>query len=269
MREHLTFRLTSQNQRSTVRLVPCDADSVGASSWQELAQRVAAEPHLRRCSPQALANRWKDGLASIALRDGHIVSYTSLVPILDAATWPRLAAAFGSNLTHGCPIAVYGASTGWTVPELRKQDVSLSLRVPLLARLSASESLVISIAVGFGASAVLEKLGWQMLPWSRIPYLSSLDTLKVSEFSQGLETVWRVPEGMAPYEGPHIPAAGFQHHVWDKYYHLWLSNVEMAINTNSWLEHALDGNLQHWRRAIANVFTAGPDPQWVLSACGE
>jgi hypothetical protein len=170
----LTYALNGSADVSETALMAVAPPALSLAVWERLAANVAGEPSLTPFPAETLRERWERGHAALLLQDHEIAAYVSLAPVFSEATRQELASVLGVSGRHIPPIKVYESLTGWTAPALRKRNISLHLRQPLLARFDRPECLFIGFTAGLGASPVLAKLGWQVVPWSQIAYVGSI-----------------------------------------------------------------------------------------------
>ena len=170
----LTYTLNGSPGASEAELVAVAPPALVQAAWEQLAANVAQEPSLTPFPAEILRERWERGHAALLLQDYEIAAYVSLAPVFSEATRQELASVLGVSGQHIPPIKVYESLTGWTAPSLRKRNISLRLRKPLLARFDRPECLFIGFTAGLGASPVLARLGWQVMPWSEIAYVGSI-----------------------------------------------------------------------------------------------
>lgn len=177
--------------------------------WKELrANMDISLPGFARFTPQELRRRWLEGQAVVAVDLTQIVAYTSVVPV-----------------PIGLPdTRVFEASSGWTRPGWRRKGLQVRLRRHLYRDMD--DALLISFGVGLGAAYVLRELGWNLYSWP--------DKLGVSDF------IGKVADGKLHHRlGDAIDLRGrepfrfsdpvdLDHHDWDRYLHLWVSDAERA-----------------------------------------
>ena len=65
----------------------------------------------------------------MAINEGEIVSYTSVVPVFSTATRPQLSAILGLEAARMPPVDLFEFATGWTQPDYRRKGISLQLRL--------------------------------------------------------------------------------------------------------------------------------------------
>ena len=234
------------------------APSVAA--WEKLAGHLATERTLTPFPADALRRRWQSGFAALLLAGDEIGAYVSCLPVLDAATRAALAAA---DLPALPQIDVFESLSGWTAPDLRKHGISLALRHALLARVERPNTLFIGFTAGVGASPVLTRLGWQVMPWHAISYVGSLIENSSVDCFDGVLKGWRV-DWLKPYDGPdqlafplngarrEQPAPG-DGHDWDRYCHFWLSRPALARVLDDALRGVNAEDLCRWRASWAEV----------------
>ncbi|HSQ06977.1 MAG TPA: hypothetical protein VLM84_04700, partial [Chromatiaceae bacterium] len=166
--------------------------------------------------------------------------------VFSEATRHELATVLGVSDRHIPPIKVYESLTGWTAKALRKRNISLHLRQPLLARFDRPGCLFIGFTAGLGASPVLAKLGWQVMPWSQIAYVGSIIENSMVDCESGSPRGWHV-HGLTPYDGPPIRSFGDSKHDWGSYCYFWISNAEVALALDGQLAAIAGGDVCRWR----------------------
>ena len=175
----------------------------------------------------------------------------------------------GVSGRHVPPIKVYESLTGWTAKALRKRNISLHLRQPLLARFDRPECLFIGFTAGLGASPVLAKLGWQVMPWSQIAYVGSIIENSTVDCESGSPRGWHV-HGLTPYDGPPIRSFGDSKHDWGSHCYFWISNAEVALALDRQLAAITGGDVCRWRgiwgQVVESVLWTGLGPhrsRWI------
>jgi hypothetical protein len=262
--EPLAF-VASRVEDQGVDLAPCTASAIDAGAWDEFAACVAREPSLISYPGCVFRGRWERGSAAVAVHDGHIVSYTSLEAAYDATFREQLAATWRHVNGSLPPIDLYEFATGWTDPAWRRNDVNLALRRELLSRFCAPHMLCVGVTLGLGAAPVLTRLGWSVLAWSQIAYLSSLIAVPLPGHEDGLGTGWLFPGGLRLYEGSPLTYAPHAGHPWGQFCHFWVARAGLARTLDERLCASAGGELAGWRNAIVRARTAVPAPFWKLS----
>ena len=242
----LTYTLTGSPDASETELVAVAPPALVQAAWEQLAANVAQEPSLTPFPAETLRERWERGHAALLLQDYEIAAYVSLAPVFSEATRQELASVLGVSGRHIPPIKVYESLTGWTAPSLRKRNISLRLRQPLLARFDRPECLFIGFTAGLGASPVLARLGWQVMPWSQIAYVGSIIENSTVDCESGTPRGWHV-HGLTPYDGPPIRSFGDSKHDWGSYCYFWISNAEVALALDHQLAAITGGDVCRWR----------------------
>jgi hypothetical protein len=156
-------------------------------------------------------------------------------------------------------IDVYEFTTAWTAPAWRRRGISSQMRPPLLNRCfstdracSPEKTLGTSGMAGL-ASPVLAKLGWQIVAWSKVAFLSSFTGIPLNGFQPVNGVGWRPPINLERYEGEHISLQN-SIHPWQKYAYFWTSDPALAENLDRDLRELAQGDLHHWRRTVIDVF---------------
>lgn len=267
--EPLTYRIVpDQDNTGSIRLAPCDVGEISPAMWDQLARDIAAEPTLMASPVSVLASRCLAGFGAAVIHQGRVLSYRALVPIVHrgagAPSWEILTRGLdlrGASLPETC---VYCFTNSWTAPEWRGRGISLALRPSLVDRFLASGNLGILDMDGL-ASRLPGQMGWQIMAWDRVPFLSSLVSLPASEFPDQAAATANLasPLGLRRYQGPHIqindPA-----HPWQEYLHLWVSDVALAEKLDRQLHALFAGDLHRWRSTIVAVYAA-PGILWQIS----
>lgn len=230
------------------------------TGWEAIAQASGAS-HVTEVTVEQLVRRWAHRFAAVAVEpNGRIVGFTSLVPIYDVVGQLRLAARLDIPYVHLPEARVAEFLTGWTAPEYRRQGVSRRLRELVLAQPwptyavtgdGGSDTVGVAVTVGVGASHVLDRMGWTVLSWDYVPFLSSLSGIPNVEASH----VWPLPEGVGVWgwQGAQRPAGRL-----DPWVQFWVSSREQAEAFDRHLAHHLD--LSDWREAIVATRGREPDP---------
>lgn len=262
--EPLAFVATRRGERG-VSLTSCAACDINPTAWDEFAGYVALEPGLMALPGHVFRSRWEQGNAAVAVRHGHILSYTSLVAILDEAFKAQLAAVWPYLDSKLPPVDMFMAATGWTHPEWRHNNINLNLRYQLLQRFSAPDILCVGVTIGLGAGPVLTRLGWCVLPWSQIAYVSSLIAVPLAGYEDQVGQGWLVPHGSRLYEGPPLTYEGHSSHPWKQFSHFWVAREDLAQRLDTALCAASGGDLRRWRDAIVRARFVAPAPSWKLN----
>jgi hypothetical protein len=229
------------------------------AAWETLAAHIADEPTLTPFPAEVLADRWRQGLAAVLKMDGEIGAYVSCAPVLDVATCARLLETWDSGVAPRVPghtlpqVEVYESLSGWTHPSLRKLGLSLTLRRALLARVDTPSTLFVGFTAGTGASPVLTKLGWQVLPWRDISFVGSLIENSTVDCANGVLQGWRV-DGLCPYDGPdQLTYGGAPEHDWSAHCHFWMSKPALARVLDGALARLNGRDLCLWRETWGRV----------------
>lgn len=235
-------------------LIPYPQCDISEAMWEELANRIAEVSNLDPYPPAILAQRFQEGYAAVTVYGGHIISYLNLSPIVQRApgahSWTIVTAASGTIQIEPPNIDVYEFTSSWTDPAWRGKRIGVAMHPPLLERHMQGDSLALSVMVGL-ASPILARLGWQILAWDTIPFVSSLAAIPASEFPAQAAVGWLMPKG---YQGPHIPL-DHPTHRWDQFCYCWVSNRDTALHLEQELADKMHGDLTGWRSAIVSAFT--------------
>lgn len=242
----LTYVLTGSPDGIEAEPAEVAPPALAQAAWQQLAANVAREPTLTPFPAETLRERWERGHAAILLQNHEIAAYISCAPVFSEATRAELASVLGVPRQQVPAIDVYESLTGWTAPALRKRNVSLRLRLPLLARFDRPERLFIGFTAGLGASPVLSKLGWQVAPWSQISYVGSIIENSTVDCDNGIPRGWQV-HGLKPYDGPTIRSFSDPGHDWASFCYFWISNAGLAQTLDRKLAAMTADDVCRWR----------------------
>jgi hypothetical protein len=259
--EPLTFSFNQTPPGEHVKLFPVPVVSITDEMWQEFAQHTIEESGLRPTPARVLAERWRQGCAGIVVRNNLIISYTSFTKICCQANRSKFSNALGVSPARLPSMDVYKLTTAWTRPAWRRRGIHLQLTPALQGQCGTSRCLYFAVAVGLAGSPMLEKLGWRIVGWSEIAYASSLIGMPISGFEDRVEERWWPPPDMVRYEGEHISPYEDNSHKWNRFCHLWVSSVPIAVELNDQLSTLMNGDLHRWREACINVFTGGKKSQ--------
>ena len=259
----LTFVVCSDTpEKESSPLKPCPPDTISTAMWDELAACIANEGSLIPYPADALAQRCYEGYSAVAIAGGRIVSYISLAPVVlrdpGIHSWTVITAGLGFDREIIPGADIYEFTNSWTDPAWRRQRISLALRPPLIERYLQGSTLGLSGMIGL-ASRVLARLGWQIIAWDAIPYVSSLNALPADDFPDYLAYGWRSPEELRRYQGPHLPL-DTPNHPWEKYSYCWVSDPVIARQLDQELASLMHGDLNRWRQAVVTAFTRPDSP---------
>ena len=239
-----------------LHLTPCSLCDISEVMWDELAAKIACERTLIPYPADVLARRCQEGYAATAICGEHIVSYISLVPIVEHVTgahsWMAVTADLGLDPEALPSSDVYEFTSSWTDPAWRRRHISMALRPPLVERYLKSHVLGLSGMAGL-ASPVLARLGWQIIAWNTVPFVSSLIAAPLKDFPAQAAWGWRPPEGTKLYQGPHIPLDD-PIHPWHQFCYCWVSNPAIAVDLEQELAALLHNDLNRWRSAVVAAF---------------
>jgi len=130
---------------------------------------------------------------------------------------------------------------------------------------SGPDLLCVGVTVGLGASPLLTKLGWCVLPWSQIPFVASLIAVPLTGYEERVGEGWIMPSLMHPYEGPRLTYAPDSYHPWTRFYHFWVAREDLARQLDEDVCAAAGGDLRRWRDAVVMTNQVAPVPFWRLS----
>lgn len=255
-----SFESTSPLARGRVTLTPLADDvEIPQRAWDRLAAGIAEEPTLIHYTSAVLAARWADGYAAVTVFKDEIVAYICLAPIYFDGNRHKFAQALRVDVAAMPDVDVYEFTTAWTAPAWRRRGISSQMRPPLLARcfhadgeFSAAPTLGASGMAGL-ASPVLAKLGWCIMAWSSVAFVSSFTGIPLNGFEPTHQVGWRPPVNLERYEGPHIPLQD-RCHPWGKYTYFWASEPALAQSLDRRIADLAQGDLHRWRRAVIDVF---------------
>lgn len=260
----LTYTFVETPGQKHVELVAAAADTLTAPGWQTLAESIAQEASLTAYPAPVLARRWQQGYAAVAIEADEIVSYTSVVPVFSETSRPQLAALIGVEAGRMPAVDLFEFATGWTRPDCRRKGISLQLRQKLLERFSRPNCLHISISIGLGASPILERLGWQLVGWSKIPFVTSLIGVPTAGLEDKIGLGWSPPPELKRYEGEHLSPRQDTAHPWTEFCHFWVSNPALASELDRQLSTLVEAELRRWREAVVTVLTVPSEFGWKL-----
>jgi len=234
--------------------------------WENVADNFTRAPTLFPCSASVLARRAQKGYAAAAVFENRIVSYIALAPIVHsdscAPAWETLTANLHLDPSMLPGSNIYASASGWTAQEWRGRGINLSLRKSIYSTYLTAPHLAVGGMVGL-AQPLLAQLGWRIVGWDRVPYISSLVGIPTAEFPVQPAKSWSPPKGMLRYQGPHISLESIDH-PWEKYIYLWASDVNIAEELDRQVETLFGGDLHRWRSLVADVY-AGPDTMWMVA----
>ena len=260
----LTYSFTETSFQKHVELVAAPGDNLTEAGWQSLAESIAREANLTTYPAPMLARRWQQGYAAVAIEADEIVSYTSVVPVYSEASRRQMGALIGVEADRMPAVELFEFATGWTRPDCRRKGISLQLRQKLLERFSSPNCLHISISVGLGASPILERLGWHLVSWSKIPFVTSLIGVPTVGLEDKIGLGWSPPPELKRYEGDHLSPRQDTDHPWAEFCHFWVSNPVLAGELNRELSTLVEADLFHWREAVVTVLTTPSEFGWKL-----
>lgn len=224
--------------------------SVPDGAWQAAAALIAGETSVLTRSAEKMKTRWQNNQAAIAISEQQeIVAYVALAPSLASPTRQKLNEYLGLYLPQP---DVYAGVTGWTHPDWRRLGLARAIRTPLYGQYTEHQQLVIVSTIGMGGSPVVSGMGFRLLGWDTVPFLSSLEGwYRPGEAYIIGDDYWQVYPGIEPYNGSHITPRTHPDHEWHRYFHFWVSDEVIACQLDADLTQVLGGNLDLWRRAIA------------------
>jgi hypothetical protein len=244
-------------------LIPYPQCDISEVMWEELAAKIAEVNNLDPYPASILAGRFHEGYAAVTVYNGHIISYLNLSPIVQhmpgAHSWEVVTAAL-DVAPFALPMTdVYEFTSSWTDPAWRGKRIGVAMHPPLLERHLKGNTLMLSVMVGL-ASPILARLGWQIIAWDTIPFVSSLAAVPSREFPAQAAAGWEMPKG---YQGPHIPL-DHPTHRWDQFCYCWVSSPDIALRLEQELADRMHGDIARWRSAVVSAFTQ-PESLHILS----
>lgn len=263
----LIFRIIPYDEdNKIVQYEPWDFSQITTEMWEQLAADFTHSPTLFPFPASVLARRCQEGFAAITIFENRIVSYIALAPIIHsgdcAPTWESLA----SKLNLISPILpvtnIYASSSGWTAKEWRGHGINLFLRKAIYSHYLVTPHLGVGGMVGL-AQPLLAQLGWRIIGWDHVPFISSLVSLPASEFPVHATQSWHPPLGTIRYQGPHI-GLDVTGHPWEKYIYLWVSDDQIAEELDQQIQTLVAGDLHGWRSIIADIYSQ-PDSMWKVA----
>ncbi len=254
------FTLDTTDVNQSVSLQPTSIEALTEAVWQGMADNIAKEVSLTSYPAHVLEERWAKGRAVVALYKEQIVSYISLVPVLNDPARRHISEIADVSVDQFPQIDINESATGWTHPEWRKKGVSYQLRQQLLGRFD-DYNLFVTIAVGLGAAPVVSKLGWRLVDWGEFPFVSSLVGLPIKGLEDKVPVGRRLPPNMIIYRGNHITLDDADH-SWQKYCHFWVSSFDTASTLNIQISQLMQNDLPRWRDHFATYLMQKNDPRW-------
>lgn len=234
--------------------------------WERLVEDFTHEPTLFPPTAGLLARRVQKGYAAAAVFEDRIICYIALVPIVHsegcAPAWETLTASYHLESSDLPESNIYTSTSSWTAPEWRGRGINHSIRQPLFSRYLNAPHLGLSGMYGL-ASPLLAKIGWRIIGWDHVPFLSSLVGIPAHEFPVQSGKLWGPTHKVLQYQGPHIELESTGH-PWEKYLHLWVSDVKIAEELNRQLETLVSRDLHRWRSVIVDVY-AEPNTMWKIA----
>jgi len=226
------------------QLVKVDDCIPNGKVWAAFANNIIIEPALTKYSAETLQKRFLSGLSAIVIgENGEIISHTSLIPITENDKWRAAFPDFPIDTK------IFEVATGWTISSRRHKKINTNIRIKLLSE-HGGDSLFMNYCRGIGTSKIVNELGWKIIPWDKYPYVSSL--IGWFEKSQYYKTRYGFcpSDGKKPFNEYEID---FLSHDWDKYYHLWASNREKAIEMDNIFQKRYK-DIESWRTELKNIF---------------
>ena len=261
--ESLTFSAVTSDKQDGVLLYPMKYSRISERTWLRFTEGVHRESHLVSYDTSVLQERWRNGRAAIALDGDEIISYVSLIPIIEHEMLSLLSDHVGVSSCEFTNITLDRSATGWTHPAWRRLGLSFQLRQHLDAFHDRPFHFYLSICRGLGASYVLASLNWQLIGWNEIPFLSSLIGFPALDNASNPSLSQKTVD-LIPYQGPHIPIADLSTHSWDEYCHFWISDRTLALALDKHFRACTNSDLKAWRLAIAETLQTMPNPKWRL-----
>jgi hypothetical protein len=238
------------------QLTPASPQDVTDGMWDELAAQIATEPGMLPVSAWVLARRYDEGYAELVLHEGRIIHYSSLAPVALPGEGPHswLAIAAGLDLDPSLlpSTAVYELGSGWTDRQWRGKGINQVQRQQLVDRHLRGDALGLSGMAG--VAAPLDRgLGWELLAWDTLPYVTSLVGVTAADFPEAAEAGWRPRAGLRPYRGPGSPRNDPTQR-WEDLAVAWGSDAALASRLDQQLAASFTGDLRRWRSAVVATF---------------
>ncbi len=239
----------------SVELRPLTDVTIPQAVWQRFEDVTRQERGLMEYDSDTLRERFERDQAALVWHDGHIVAYISVVPALDAARRDLLK---GLLSTAVLPTTdVYIGISGWTHPQWRRRGLASGVRRWLYGRYMRAGNLVVVSTIGMGGSPVVSKLGFRLVGWSQLPYVTSVEGwFRPPDDWYVLGQGWQRIAGLIPYDGPHRTPADDPDHEWAKYSHFWVSDEILAQPVDAQIAAAVGGDLYRWRDSLAAIASA-------------
>lgn len=245
-----TLHLSAKHERA--HLIRREEREIPDNAWQQLADNMANDPAVVPIRPCVLAARWQQNMMAVVLHEGRIISCVSLIPLYHEAMRRQLETILERPLLD--TIEVYEVMSLWTAPDWRHNGIAQALLQQFYAASLSSNTLLISVCIGLGAGYVLAKLGWRLIGWESLPFLTSCIGWMLEEnnsFYNVRRAQFIATRGKRKrYNGRHIPLCEFEQHRWEDYYHVWVSDSEGAEKLNTHIAEVLNGQLSVWRYAV-------------------
>lgn len=226
---------------------------VKSSAWDHFTNYINSnEPTLLNWEEDSLRERWEDGQAAVALFDGEIISYISILPTFDEEKRDKLSRIFSLSFNDFVPINLYELATGWTKKQWRLKGINKALMKELIESINEDKRNVIGLCKGMTASPLLIKLGFQIIPWSKTHYTTSLTGWFTNNKFYKIRYGYVDTRGKKPYEGKNLTTKDIPTHDWDNYYHLWINNPKLAFQIDNNIKE-LGIGLVEWRKALQQI----------------
>jgi hypothetical protein len=103
------------------------------------------------------------------------------------------------------------------------------------------------------ASPVLAKLGWRIMAWSSVAFVSSFTGIPLNGYKPSNQVGWRPPIKLERYEGEHVSLQD-PHHPWGNYAYFWTSNPSLARKLDHHIRDIAHNDLPRWQQAVIDVF---------------
>jgi hypothetical protein len=263
----LVCRVTPDPENEkVVHFEPWDHSQITTDMWQQLAYDISRASTLFPTSASVLARRCQNGYAAVAVFEKRIVSHIALAPIIlqggSKPTWQTLTRELHLDPSALPAANMYASASGWTAKEWRGRGINLELREAIYSRYLTAPHLGVGGMVGL-AQPLLARLGWRILGWDKVPFVSSLVGIPVAEFPVQSMRSWSPPNGMLRYQGPHI-SLDVADHPWQKYIYLWVSDDKIAVELDSQIQTLFSGDLHAWRSLVADAYT-DPEAMWLVA----
>jgi hypothetical protein len=225
--------------------------------WEQLIS-LKKQEHAAISRPvQYLRSLWEKGYAAIVVHNDSIIAYMGKSSVYDEDIAHRIAAILNIEPTEMPDVSIYQRHSSWVSKEWRSMGIMTAIKKELIP--PSNVDLTISCASrGIASVPLWEKSGWNMVPWDRFPFVSSLeawftdvDTSIPKKYGIGIG--WHTDVGR-PWNGRELFPRIDRNHPWHLYAYFGVSSLELAKDIEKRLATALGYDLQRWHDAIECIF---------------